>query len=184
MLHGTLLDSTNTGQLESHTVFIRPDLLLLLFGMVWQTCKACYSLKDTISFWKLLIMSISMLRPVPILPEQPSLADVRRAVIQSYKLHLKWTIRHDATPTRVYTLAPCRNPTSRERLPSPSSWTLAIDDGLHVLQADSDSSVRLRLLTTGEVVWQWFLQTDRIVCLDYALHQGDILLILHLLVNE
>jgi hypothetical protein len=126
-----------------------------------------------------------MLRPVPVVPEQPSLANVRQAVIRAYKLHLKWTIRHDATPSRIYTIGPGRVFAVENEISAPhSSWTLAIDDGLHVLQYYSDMNVKLWLLTTGEVVWQWFLDTSWIICLDYTLHQGDIILIFHIVVDE
>jgi hypothetical protein len=184
MLHNTLLYSAGTGQPESQTIFIRSNPSVFLDD-TWQTCRGCYSLQDTASFWILLLDRISMLRPVPVVPVQPSLADIRQAVIRSYKLHLKWTIRHDSTPTRVYTLPSRRTlPVDQEIEGSRSSWTLAIDDGLHVLQYDSDRTVNLRLLTTGEIVWQWFLDTSWIICLDYTLHQGDIILILHILVDE
>jgi hypothetical protein len=147
-----------------------------------QTCKGCYSLKDTTSFWKVLLNSVSMLRPVPVVPEQPSLADVRQAVIRSYKLHIKWTIRHDATPSRVYTIGPRRTlATENETV---AIRTLVIDDGLHVLQYDSDMNVKLRLVTTGEVVWQWFVNESAMRCLDYTLYQGDIIMIFHVVVDE
>ena len=74
--------------------------------------------------------------------------DVRQAVITAHKLHIKWTVRRGATPVSWYTF-PGRFGEIGEQ-----SQTLLIDDGIHVVHFDTDYTLKLRRIDTGQIVWQ------------------------------
>jgi len=143
-----------------------------------QTCKFIYQLRGMLSFWISLLDTLKELRPIPALPDTPSIQELREAVIVTYKLHIKWDIKRNANPSRSYKLdahleSPAEDGNFRELL----SWTVMLDDGKHVMNSDVDERVKLRRLDTGEVVWQSHLKAGALGCLDYALYKGDIILI-------
>ena len=81
--------------------------------------------------------------------------NVRQAVITAHKLHIKWTVRQDATPVSSYILPGKGDLYDIDK----QSQTLLIDDGIHVVHFDTDYTLKLRRIDTGEVVWQ--LRSER-----------------------
>lgn len=137
-----------------------------------------------ISFWISLLSILKELRPIPPLPDTPSLQDLRRTVIVTHKLYIKWDIGRKASPSGSYKLGfrgefPPREEPFRELL----SWTVILDDGKHVMNSDVDERVKLRRIDTGDVVWQSHLEAGALGCLDYALYKEDIILIFDAPVN-
>ena len=150
-----------------------------------QTCKFIYQVRGMLSFWISLLDTVKELRPTPALPDTPSIQELREAVIVTYKLHIKWDIKRNATPSRSYRLdARLESPAENEAFRELFSWTVMLDDGKHVMNSDVDERVKLRRLDTGEVVWQSHLKAGALGCLDYALYEGDIILIFDVPVNR
>jgi hypothetical protein len=141
-------------------------------------------MKENVSFWVSLIDTISKIRPTPILSQQPSLIELRQAVIGTYRLHIKWTIKSEATPERVRILPACVNNPGTGASRSRASWVLMLDDGIHVIIFDLDDHIKLRRLDTGEVVWESYLDIASIHSLDYTLFEGDIIIILNVYCDE
>jgi len=131
-----------------------------------------------------LVNIVSRIRPIPILPQPPSLVDLRQAVIDTYKLHIKWTVRHEAAPKRVRTLPTCVNDAETRDSRLRSSWVFMLDDGIHVMVSDVDDHIKLRRLDTGQVVWKSYLDISSICCLDYTLYEGDIIVIYNVYSDE
>ena len=132
-------------------------------------------MQECIHFWRLLLNSLKSVRPIPRLKGQSTLDDVRRAVVTAQKLHIKWSVRHDATQTRSYALAP-RLAAETGEPRARRSRTLLLDDGVHVVHADIDNWLKLRRLDTGEVVWEFHLGPHALRGLDCTFHEGDIIL--------
>jgi len=111
---------------------------------------------------------------VPRLGPQSTLDGVRQAVMTAHKLHIKWSVRRDATPARSYALAPRLAAGAFKDL---LSWTLVLNDGVHVMHSDIDDRVKLRRVDTGEVVWESHLKSGALGCLDYGFYEEDVILI-------
>ena len=138
-----------------------------------------------LSFWISLLDTLKELRPIPALPDTPSIQELREAVIVTHKLHIKWNIKRNANPSRCYRLDPrLESPADGESFRELLSWTVVLDDGKHVMNSHIDGRVKLRRLDTGEVVWQFRLEAGALGCLDYALYKGDIILIFDVPVNR
>ena len=103
-----------------------------------------------------------------------ALDDVRQAVVIAHKLHIKWSVRLDATPARSYALAPSLAAGGFNDL---LSWTLVLNDGVHVMHSDIDERVKLRRIDTGEIVWESHLKSGALGCLDYGFYEDDVILI-------
>ncbi len=144
--------------------------------MDYQTCKALHTLQDSLSFWLLLLEVLKFIRPVPRLVKGSTLDDVRQAVVIAHKLHIKWSVKLDATPARSYALAP-RLAAQGGGFKDLPSWTLVLDDGVHVMHSDIDDRVKLRRVDTGEVVWESHLKSGALGCLDYGFYEDDVILI-------
>ena len=155
------------------------DLIFVVIG-AWlgQTCKSSYELRGMISFWISLLDTLKELRPIPALPDTPSLEELREAVVVTHKLYIKWDIRRNANPSRSYKLNAClASLAGGENLRDLHSWTVVLDNGKHVMNFDVDGRVKLRRLDTGQVVWKSHLKAGAFGCPDYALYKGDIILI-------
>jgi hypothetical protein len=96
----------------------------------------------------------------------------------AHKLHVKWSVRLDATPARLYELAP-RLSTQDIDFENVSSWTLMLNDGVHVMHSDVDQRVKLRHLDTGEVVWESPLRSQSLCHPGYEFYGEDIIFIFY-----
>lgn len=119
---------------------------------------------------------LKFIRPVPRLVKGSALVDVRQAVVIAHKLHIKWSVRLDATPARSYPLAPSLA-AEAGGFKNLLSWTLVLNDGVHVMHSDIDDRVKLRRVDTGEVVWESHLKSGALGCLDYGFYKDDVILI-------
>lgn len=119
---------------------------------------------------------LKFIRPVPRLMQESTLDDVRQAVVTAHKLYIKWTVRLDATPARSYALAP-RLAAKEGWFGDLLSWTLVLNDGVHVMHSDIDDRVKLRRVDTGEIVWESHLKSGALGCLDYGFYEDDVILI-------
>ena len=99
--------------------------------------------------------------------------DVRQAVITAHKFHIKWTVRRDATPARSYILPGKGTLDDIDK----ESQTLLIDDGIHVVHLDTDYTLKLRRIDTGEVVWRLpSKRREELRGFSCTTHEGDIIL--------
>lgn len=96
----------------------------------------------------------------------------------AHKLHIKWTIRRDATSARSHTLAP-RSAGKHRAFGYRSSRTLLIDDGVHFVHIDMDFTLKLRRIDTGEIVWELHSKYGELSGLDCTIHGSDIILLFH-----
>lgn len=72
-----------------------------------------------LSFWISLFDTVKELWPTPALPDTPSIQELRETMIVTYKLHIKWDIKQNATSSLSYKLdarleSPAENETFRE----------------------------------------------------------------------
>jgi len=140
-------------------------------------------LQESFSFWLLLLDVPKSIRPVPRLAGRCTLDDVRQAVMTAHKLYIKWSVQLDATPARSYVIAPCLAANDGES-GNLLSWTLMLNDGVHVMHSDIYNKVKLRRIDTGEVVWGFHLKSGALGRLDYAFYEEDIILIFDLPANK
>ena len=96
----------------------------------------------------------------------------------AHKLHIKWTIRRDATSARSYTRAP-HSAGKHIAFEYRSSRTLLIDDGVHFVHIDIDFMLKLRRIDTGEIVWELHSKDGELNGLDCTIHESDIILLFH-----
>lgn len=122
----------------------------------------------------MLLEVLKNIRPVPRIGPRSTLDDVRQAVVTAHKLHIKWSVRQDATPARCYALEPSVVAGAYNDL---LSWTLVLSDGVHVMNSDIDDRVKLRRVDTGEVVWESHLKSGALGCLDYGFYEEEVILI-------
>ena len=104
--------------------------------------------------------------------------ELRDAVVVAWKLHVKWTLRRDASITSWFTVGPGAplNPQGdlyRELL----GFTLFMADGKHLMvQVLEEEAIKLYDYTRNVVVWDshWLSQLG---CLDCTVYEGRLLLI-------
>ena len=121
----------------------------------------------------LLLNNLKYIRPIPRLAASSTVDDVRWAVITAHELHIKWNVRRDVTPVSMYILP--GNGTLEDT--GKRSQTLLIDDGIHVVHLDTDYTLKLRRIDTGEVVW-WLRskRREKLRGFSSTTHEGDIII--------
>ena len=138
-------------------------------------------LQECYSFWLLLLDNLKSIRPIPRLAASSTMDDVRQAVITAHRLHVKWTVRRDATPARSYILPGKGTLDDIDK----ESQALLIDDGIHVVHLDADYTLKLRRIDTGEVVWRLpSKRREELRGLSCATHEGDIILMFQRTINS
>jgi hypothetical protein len=155
------------------------DIVGVLTPRSPQTSKHTYGLSDTRSFWSILAHRVILLRPVPLVSiETAGKNELRDAVVVAWKLHVKWTLRRDASITRWFTVGPGaplvpRHDLYRELL----GFTLFMPDRKHLMaQVQGEEAIKLYDYANNEVVWDshWLSQLG---CLDCTVYEGRLVLI-------